>query len=164
MQGPLPIVFASGLLAWAGFASASTTSANFQVNLDVLPGSCTLDAGSNTPFSYDPQEPTDLNYALPLATIQCSSAVGWTLSADQGQHPETGSSCNNPLRRMAQGASVLVYGLFLDVPHAQPFGCDASVVVGTGSANVQGYLSIPPGQFPTATGLHSDTVVMTLSF
>ena len=84
-----------------------------------------------------------------------------------GRKPR-GSTCASPQRRLAQGTSFLSYRLYLDAGHTQPLGCDpGNGASGTGIGFEQvlpGYLRIPAGQTPSATGAHVDSVLVTLTF
>ena len=148
-------------------AQAGTANANFSINLNVLQGgSCTLSAAGVSP-TYDPGSPNPTD-AGSFTVIICTFGTPWALSFDQGLHADAGSSCSTPLRRAANGSSFVSYGLYSDNTFTQPLGCDpANDAQGTGTGSGQSagmYFRAPAGQSPTATGSHTDTVVMTLTF
>ena len=148
-------------------AQAGTANANFGINLNVLQGgSCTLGTNGVSP-TYDPGSPNPTD-AFSYIFITCTFGTPWAWSFGQGLHADAGSSCSNPLRRAANGGSFVSYGLYADSAYTQPLGCDPgndAQGTGTGSSQTEYvYFRAPAGQSPTATGAHTDTVVMTLTF
>lgn len=145
-------------------ARADTANGNLNVQAYVLGNSCTLHVSGAQVGTYDPTLPTPVNMQSSLAVV-CLAGTPWTLSVDQGQHAAAGSSCINPMRQVANGASTLSYSLYVDSARTQKFGCDVSnQATGSGAGGISVYGQIPANQTPAAIGTHNDVVVATLTF
>lgn len=95
---------------------------------------------------------------------QCSNTLPYTVSLGGGL-----SGATDPTqRKMAQGAKQVTYGLYRDVSHLQAWGSTVGVntAAGTGtgfSQSITVYGRLPIQAIP-ATGLFSDSVVVTLTY
>jgi spore coat protein U-like protein len=144
--------------SWAGNASSPlsvTATVPPAVNVDTTPiNNVTYDAtGSN---------------AQSTITITASLGTTLTIRMGQGTNPDSGSSPENPSRRMKSVAgNYLNYELTTDANHSNNWGDTTSTGVkltGTGSQEqVPLYLRILPNQNVPA-GNYTDTVQMTTDY
>ena len=144
--------------SWAGNASSSlsvTATVPPVVNVDT------------TPINNIPYDATGSN-AQPTITITASLGMTLTIRMGQGTNPASGSTPENPSRRMRSVAgNYLNYDLTKDVNHSNNWGDTTSTGVtltGTGSQQqVPLFLRIMPNQNVPA-GNYTDTVQMTTDY
>jgi spore coat protein U-like protein len=108
----------------------------------------------------------DLNTAISQQTslsVQCSNGVPYTIALNGGL-----SNVTNPAqRKMTLGANAILYGLYRDSAHADPWGAAAGTMAsGTGTAGAQ---SVPiyglvPAQTTPPIGTYSDTIVVSVQY
>lgn len=97
-------------------------------------------------------------------TVQCSNGTGYSIALNGGL-----SGATNPTqRKMTFGANTVIYGLYQDVNHVNPWGntIGGNVVSGAGTSLGQ---SIPvyglvPVQATPPAGTYSDTIVVSVAY
>jgi spore coat protein U-like protein len=157
-----------GLATAAPGAWAGSTNANFNVNIDVLSTQgCDLFGSGSTTLVYDASSPADTDVYSNMQ-LRCTPGTAWTVSFDQGQHADAGSTCITPLRRVSNGSQTLGYSMFKDGARTQVFGCDTGngiSDVGTGDFQFPFvFLRFPAGQPVAVQDVFTDVVVATLTF
>lgn len=151
-------------------AEAGTATANLTVQITIT-NACTIDAatlnfGSYAGVSMLTSAPT----ASTTVSVTCTNLTPYSIGMDNGQNYST-------TRQMASGGNYIGYGLYLNSAYTQPWttttsasncsGGSNTCYLGTGTGAAQ---SVPIyGKAPTvatapASGIYSDTVVMTISY
>lgn len=102
--------------------------------------------------------------ATGTVSAQCNNAVPYTLSLNGGL-----TNAGNPtLRKMANGAQQVTYGLYQDAAHLNPWGSTVgtNTVAGTGSGVTQNYTvyGLVAPQSTGTPGNYSDTIIATVTF
>jgi spore coat protein U-like protein len=108
----------------------------------------------------------DLNTPISQQTslsVQCSNGVPYTIALNGGL-----SNATNPAqRKMTLGAKAILYGLYRDSAHANPWGATSgTMATGAGTAVAQ---SVPiyglvPAQTTPPIGTYSDTIVVSVQY
>jgi spore coat protein U-like protein len=149
-------------------ARAATATGNLPVAATVA-AACLISGGA---LSFGPYDPKGAHSSSPLLatttlTVVCNSGTSGTISLDEGENADNGSSPTSPRRQMSAGAvSKLSYFLFQDPSRSVPWGGGAAAVVDNatpGSHQLVVYGSIPGNQV-IAAGDYIDTVVATITF
>lgn len=153
-----------------GGVQAQTVSSSFPMSMTVTPV-CQINSVSGLTFvSYDPTNPDTASTAAGAIFVSCTKTATAVVSLDQGQAPDAGSSCANPLRRMTNGTNFLSYGLFTDSGLTSPWGCAAghNTLSFTSLSAFTPTKLIPYGYSPSGqdvpAGTYTDTVTITVSF
>lgn len=173
--GVLPL-----LMAQAAKAQSSPQTANIQIQANVNPA-CKITGTQN--INFGTYEPLGAHATTPLdaqgkVSVSCLPKTQASIKLQQGSNPAAGSSCTDPLRRMANGTAVLPYGLYKDsaAAPADIWGCDVSNDVEYTASNASPkdfpiYGRIPAANaLPAGTldqlepGTYIDTVEVTVSF
>lgn len=124
---------------------------------------CTLTLAPLSFGNYDPLETTAPQDRTTTMSVRCRNFTFVRIFYS------TGSSGTFAQRTMRQGASVLGYNFFFEPARVSILGDGTGGsfflqgVVGPAGANVTLYGRIPPGQDPSI-GLHSDTIIVTMTF
>ena len=150
-----------GLLS-CNLAGTIVAVPNFTVSANVVP-SCELNVGAldfgNIPALLN-------NPVAGQATIDVRCTADTTYRVDLGLGSGTGATGPTD-RRMMNGLATLIYGLYQDAAHGQPWGNTVgNSRSGTGAGGSQTltvYGQIAAGQ-TTRTGTYSDSVVVTLTY
>jgi spore coat protein U-like protein len=136
------------------------SSTTFLVTATVV-NSCNVSA-SNLNFGTFGDLNTAINGQTSLS-VQCSNGIPYTISLNGGL-----SNATNPAqRKMTLGAGAILYGLYRDSAHANPWGNAAGATAsGTGTAQSQ---SVPvyglvPAQTTPPVGTYSDTIVVSVAY
>lgn len=124
-------------------------------------------AGGNLVFgNCDPIGSTDLEADGTISVTCTTGTLAW-VALDEGQSPAGGSTAENPIRQMSNGADNLVYHLFSDSTRSTAWGDGAATILpitGTGTEeNLPVYGTIPTGQNVPA-GNYADQVTITVTF
>ena len=150
----------------AGTTQAGTATANLSISSNIT-ANCTI---STTAVAFGAYDPISANASTPLTatgaiSTTCTNGSSATITLDQGANPDTGSTASVPLRRMANGANYMSYGLYSDSGHTSTFdGTTGVAVTGTGAAvDTTVYGSVPAAQ-NLPTGSYLDTVLATVTF
>lgn len=100
-------------------------------------------------------------------SVTCTSGTAWTAAADAG----AGAGADLAIRKMADGANLLDYSLFIDSARTQIWGDGIEgatatfASTGTGTAQTRTvYGLIPAGQTGVPAGEYADTVQVTVSY
>ncbi|MBV9930631.1 MAG: spore coat protein U domain-containing protein [Alphaproteobacteria bacterium] len=100
-------------------------------------------------------------------SVTCTNGTAWSAAADAG----AGSGADLSHRKMASGANLLGYSLFIDSSRTQLWGDGVEGATstfsgtGTGSAQIKTvYGLIPAGQTGAPAGEYADTVQVTISY
>jgi spore coat protein U-like protein len=149
-------------------AQAATATATLNVSATVV-ATCLINTTPVNFGSYDGL--TGPLNGTGTVSVTCTNGMGWEITLGQGAHPAGGSLDTNPVRRMADNATGLVfldYGLYTDVGHTINWQnvTGASMPSGSGSGVAQSttvYGQIPGGQ-NVATGGYADAVVATVNY
>lgn len=154
LAGLLPL-----LAAAAGPASASTTTGNLAVSVEVV-ATCKVGAASLGFGTYGAGQTADLRAQGSIAYEGCgTSPIKVTLDG--------GTSRNTSARTLvSSGGSKLTYQLYRDSARSKVWGTGSNALsfkpsTGTGSLVVYG--SIPGGQ-SVPVGRYTDTVLVTIDF
>lgn len=133
------------------------------INASVLL-SCTVSTATLAFGAYDPlvqNQSTALDGTGTLL-VTCTNDLPGTITLDQGQNPETGSTDAAPLRRMADGSGhFLRYSLFQDSAHSVVWG-NTPETADCGSGTQVVYGRVAAGQ-NMPVGAYTDTVVITVN-
>ena len=117
--------------------------------------------------NYDPTSADDLTVSATIATT-CTSGAAATITMDEGNFADTGSTAAAPVRRMVGGdGSYLNYSVYTDSGYSAVWGgTDASdvAVTGSGSAvNSTAYGKVTAGQAAAVTTF-ADSVAVTITY
>ena len=164
----LPAILAASGMVFALQGHAITSTDNLMVTAEVA-ANCTI---TTLPVAFGAYDPIGTNASSPLnatgtVTVRCTNGSPSTITLGQGVNPDTGSTDDIPLRRMAGGPSRLSYGLYSDAGFTTVWGNTLWTGVphtGDGTATaITVYGEVPAGQNVTATN-YSDMVVATVTF
>jgi spore coat protein U-like protein len=160
------IVLAASLPIGAAHADATS---DLVVTANVA-ATCTIDASAGLDFgAYDPvvaNASADKTGTGSISTT-CTNGYNATITLDQGQHADTGSSDIAPLRRMTDGTDFLSYNLYSDAGNTNVWGADATTsfaVAQTGAAVVTPVYGVIPAGQNVGVASYTDTVVATVEF
>jgi len=145
-------------------AQAGTDNTTFAVAVAVNVR-CAIAAGSvNFASTYVSGQAGDLD-ADGTITVSCDPGRKVSIKLSQGIYPAPGSTQNNPLRRMANGANLLNYNLYEDASRTVVWDDRKNAVRTT---RVYPYTAIIYGRVfgsqSVTPGYYSDTVVGTVNY
>jgi spore coat protein U-like protein len=155
----------------AGTAFAATPSAQFQVTASVA-NSCVVTAANDIAFgAYDPANvhSTTPAVAAGSVTVRCTRGSTAAITLNEGVHAAAGSSCDTPLRQMADaGGDSLSYDLYSDSTHTTAWGCGTTndvenTFTSLAPVTFDTFGRIPAGQDVPA-GSYADTVTVAVTF
>ncbi len=168
----LPAILASTSLTGALLLSAPTHAGAAAENLDVtatVVANCTI---STAAVGFGDYDSIVTNKSAPLdatgtVTVTCTNGSAVTVTLDQGESADAGSTDAAPDRRMVSGLNFLDYALFSDAGRTAVWGATAETDVGhtgTGAAaNLTVYGRVAPDQ-QVPIGAYADTVVAEVTF
>lgn len=155
-------------LAWVAFAredaeaASDFTTFSVSVAVDVR---CTISTGAvNFPSTYVSGQVANVD-AQGSLVVNCDPGRRVNIKLSQGLYPAPGSTNNNPLRRMANGANYLNYNLYEDAARTVVWDNRHNAVKTTRifpfTAIVYGRIF---GSQTVTPGYYSDTVIGTVNY
>jgi spore coat protein U-like protein len=167
-QTALPGSYAQTVTATVKYSTQSCTSGvqngqttgTFAVTATVV-NSCNVSA-NNLDFGTFGSLSGSISQQTSLS-VQCSNGIPYTIALNGG----LSNAANPAQRKMTLGANTILYGLYRDSAHANPWGNTAGAVAsGTGTAFAQ---SVPiyglvPAQTTPPIGTYSDTIVVSVLY
>lgn len=165
----LALAGATALVVGATSGSQAATTANVSVTATVT-ARCDISTTTAVAFgAYDPvgaNVSTDVEEEGVLA-VTCTNGAEATVTLDEGDHADTGSTAANPTRRMSDGETVesfLGYSLYTDSGYQTEWdGVTGQAYTGTGTADTLTVYAVLPGGQNVPAGSYSDTVVATIT-
>jgi|LakMenE01Jun11ns_1017448.scaffolds.fasta_scaffold9950643_1 spore coat protein U-like protein len=161
---------ASALFVAVGSAAPSMAVADFNnSNLQIsasVPNSCTI---STTALNFGPYNSGTVTSVTGTVSTNCTMNAVAVITLGQGFYSATGSSLEEPLRRLQNGASAnyLNYNLYQNSGKTTIWGNSTSTgvtVTGTGTEeSTSVYGEIPAGQSVPA-GSYTDNVIATVTY
>jgi spore coat protein U-like protein len=168
--------FVLGALAFAtaltcvGGGEQRASALSWSDNLDIAASvniTCTIIAA---PVAFGTYSPGGAHATAPLdgtggISVNCSSGGGNTrVSLGQGLYPQPGSTNNNPLRQMGNGALRLRYNLYSDAAHTTVWNNNNGAKTGKNFPVLMTVFGrIPAAQF-VQQGTYTDSIVATVTF
>jgi spore coat protein U-like protein len=155
--------------AIAAFAAAPAFAAQATSSLDVeatVTANCTV---STAAVEFGNVDVTSGQAAQGTGSVivTCTNGTAWSAAADAG----AGTGADLTVRKLANGANLLNYALFIDPARTQVWGDGAegatSLFSGTGTGSAQAktvYGLIAAGQTDAPAGSYADTVQVTVSY
>jgi spore coat protein U-like protein len=146
-------------------ASASDANSSLTVNATVS-SNCTV---STSAVAFGDVDVTSGQAVQGTGSVSvtCTNGTAWTAAADAG----AGLGADLASRKMANGANLLNYSLFIDSSRTQLWGDGVEGATatfsdtGTGTAQTQTvYGLIPAGQTGVQAGAYTDTVQVTVTY
>jgi spore coat protein U-like protein len=151
------------------FAAAPAFAADASSSLDVnatVAANCTVSASAVAFGDVDVTSGQAVQ-GTGSVSVTCTSGTAWTAAADAG----AGSGADLAVRKMADGANLLNYKLFIDSARTQVWGDGVEGATatfsdsGTGTAQTKTvYGLIPASQTGVPAGEYADTVQVTVSY
>jgi spore coat protein U-like protein len=143
---------------------------NVSANLTVVVGvniACTI---FTAPMVFGNYLAGGVNATVPLdatgsVTLNCTSIGGsQRVTLGQGVSPAPGSTNNNPLRRLSQGANFLNYNLYTSAAYTTVWNNNTGVrTTRNFPQTMTVYGRIPAGQ-TGASGIYTDAILATITF
>jgi spore coat protein U-like protein len=167
-------VLAIGTMSVSREAQSGTATANATIAASIG-ATCSINPVTAPTIPYDPVVANATAAAVGQFNISYTCTAGSTASItlDEGLSKGTGSSAAAPVRRMANGASLMTYNVYSSTGNrttgtaAVAWGTSNSPTLPAGSGlaqTVTAFVGIPPAQTTLASGNYSDTVLMTITF
>lgn len=158
---------ATALLSGATIASASTTTAQFNVSATVNP-TCIINSASALTFAaYDPSTQSAQTTTSSIS-VNCTNTTPFNIGLNAGG----GSGATVASRVMTSGTNTLNYSLYQDAGHTAVWGntvgTDTVATTGLGMASGNAIVKTVYGQIPlqpnAVPGNYADTVTVTVSY
>lgn len=161
------IIFAAAALAFPFFFAkpAAAQTAQLTVTATVL-DACEVTSGTLDFGTYDPLSGQAVTGSGTF-TVTCTKDTPATIVLDQGMNPDSGSTDDNPLRRMASGTNYLSYALYSDSNGVNVWGNTAATgvaFIGTGTPETFTVYGVIPASQNVPAGQYTDTVTIQVTF
>ncbi|TXH06359.1 MAG: SCPU domain-containing protein [Nevskiaceae bacterium] len=152
----------AGILLLSQASQAASTSTTMAVTAAVTT-SCIVVATPVVFGNYDPTLATD-TAASGAITVTCTTGTAYKVGLDAG----VASGATVTTRKMANGASLLSYGLYQDAGHSNNWGntpgTDTVNKTATVTPDVISVYGLLPKQQNVSAGAYTDTVNVTVNY
>jgi spore coat protein U-like protein len=150
----------------SGPQAFTTLAVNYAVNASCTISAATLSFGEYDPIAANRTTPAVASTSVGYQCIYNPVGPNATFTLGQGLHPASGSSDNEPLRRMTDGTHFLSYNLYDHSACGNVWNNTTGFTQpGSGDAEfLTIYGCIDAGQTAVPAGFYTDTVVMTVTF
>ena len=162
----LALAGATALVVGAMSGSQAATTSDIAVTATVT-ARCDITTTQAVAFgAYDPLSVTDAT-TTGILSVTCTNGSDATVTLDEGDHADTGSTAANPSRQMSDGETVesfLGYALYTDAGYQTEWdGVTGQAYTGTGTAGSLTVYAVLPAEQNVPAGSYSDTVVATIT-